>query len=643
MAESSALNQGILFAPRFVEKYAGAKLLTDPVTAVIELVANSWDAGATNVHIDWPGPRSEHPFRISDDGCGLTEEQFRSRWLTLAYDRVAEQGPNAEFPSGVTLPPRPAFGRNGVGRFAAFCFAEVYIVDTWRDGHFVLYHIVKGDRVPFELRRVNSGPRSGHGTTLSVERARPLPVSASDLRAELGSRFLTDPNFQVSVNGAQVTFSDLPDDRHVAHTLEVPDHGSVRLSVLTIPESDRTTRQHGIAWHVNGRLVGDCSWKNFVDPAFIDGRTTVARRFTFVVQADFLAESVRSDWSGFHPDDVAFDAANSVVCQWIRERLLDETRDRRAETLNRIAAQHETRLRTLTTTSRLRWQTFISKVQEDCPALTDRDLGRLAGILASMELSEAKYGLVQKLHELQPGDLDQLNEILESWTVDTAKEVLGELELRLKLLEELKQKVFDRNADEVQELQPLFERGLWIFGPQFETIEFTSNLGMTRVIQELLGGEVTGSRRRPDFVILPDGTVGLYSYPDYDEEGAEIGVAQLVIVELKRAGVTIGDEQKGQCWRYVRELYERGQLRPTSRVTAFVLGSDVQAIEAEPREERGGSVSIRPLVYQTVIDRAESRLFKLHERVRSAPFLEALREELQAGAEAATASSESRP
>lgn len=35
----------------------------------------------------------------------------------------------------------------------------------------------------------------------------------------------------------------------------------------------------------------------------------------------------------------------------------------------------------------------------------------------------------------------------------------------------------------VQELQPLFKRGLWIFGPEFETIEFTSNVGMTKVVQ----------------------------------------------------------------------------------------------------------------------------------------------------------------
>lgn len=43
----------LLFDNRFLDSYAGI-LLTDPKTAIMELVANCWDAGATEVHIDWP-------------------------------------------------------------------------------------------------------------------------------------------------------------------------------------------------------------------------------------------------------------------------------------------------------------------------------------------------------------------------------------------------------------------------------------------------------------------------------------------------------------------------------------------------------------------------------------------------------------
>jgi hypothetical protein len=60
-------------------------------------------------------------------------------------------------------------------------------------------------------------------------------------------------------------------------------------------------------------------------------------------------------------------------------------------------------------------------------------------------------------------------------------------------------------------LQPLFERGLWMFGPEFESVEFTSNRSMTTVVRQFFErGGVDASRSRPDFVVLPDSSVGLY-------------------------------------------------------------------------------------------------------------------------------------
>ena len=119
-----------------------------------------------------------------------------------------------------------------------------------------------------------------------------------------------------------------------------------------------------------------------------------------------------------------------------------------------------------------------------------------------------------------------------------AKIALDEIGSRLKLIRELHVKLRDKSADEVQELQPLFERGLWIFGPEFETVEFTSNRGMTEVIRKIFSGSVPGSRQRPDFVVTPDSTVGLYSRPSYDEQHNPKGVDTLVIVEIKRVGLS---------------------------------------------------------------------------------------------------------
>src|ERR1035437_901466 len=128
-AKPAKLEQQLFFDPRFLEQYTGRTLLHDPVSAIVELVANGWDAGATRVNIDWPVVSGEL-LRVRDNGEGMTEEQFRRRWLTLSYDRVREQGETVVVVVKPRLPRRHTFGRNGIGRFAAFCFGQEYTVIT---------------------------------------------------------------------------------------------------------------------------------------------------------------------------------------------------------------------------------------------------------------------------------------------------------------------------------------------------------------------------------------------------------------------------------------------------------------------------------------------------------------------------------
>jgi hypothetical protein len=203
-----------------------------------------------------------------------------------------------------------------------------------------------------------------------------------------------------------------------------------------------------------------------------------------------------------------------------------------------------------------------------------------------------------------------------------AKVVLDEIEVRMKLINELQIKVQDKKTDEVQELQPLFEAGLWIFGPEFETIEYTSNVGMTKVLRDLFKINSNGSLFRPDFVVIPDGSIGVYSLPLYDgEDGSEYAIDKVIIIELKKPGIKIGLEQKDQCWKYVKELYEKGAITTNTKVQCFVLGEILDPLEANERSENDNRVRIRPMTYDTILTRANSRLLNLKKKIKNAPFL----------------------
>lgn len=616
-------SQGALFDERFLERHAG-EIIRDPEVAIVELVANAWDAWATRVDIRWAEKGNEQTFSIRDNGKGMSEAQLLRRWRTLDYNKLTEEGSAVSPPEEwAAFGTRRPYGRNGKGRHAAFRFGDPYLVRTSHDGHEVTYEVRRGTGVPFELSLKQSREGvAGHGTEISAPGGVGVNMTAQQVREAIGTRFLADPNFKVIVDGTEVSFQDVPSGKLSQMDVAVPDFGTAHLVVIDTLKADKTTRQHGIAWWVDNRLVGRPGWSDFD----LDGRTSEAKRFQFIVRADFLADAAATlpDWSAFDTRNPAWRATKLAVFEKIQEFLSDFTAERRAESKAAVREKLSSTVVKLAPASRDRWNDFVDAVVDTCPNISSDEVEQVAGILANLELSESKYGLIQRLHVMKPGDLDELSKLLSDWTVRAAKIALDEIQSRLKLIEELDQKLRDETLSEVGDLQPLFERSLWVFGPEFESLEFTSNRGMSEVIRKIFGGDVAGSLQRPDFVMLPDGSAGFYSRDSHDLGHEVDGVSRLVIAEIKKTGVQIGSKEKEQPWRYVKELIEKGLVTEASNVTCYVLGSRVDPTETGDRTEWNGRVTIIPMSYNVFIRRAEKRMLGLRNKLREAPFLKDL-------------------
>ena len=318
--EAMAESQGTLFDERFLERYAGA-IINDPEVAIVELVANAWDAWATRVDIRWAERGDDQTFSITDDGKGMSEAQFLRRWRTLDYNKLVEEGPTATPPDELKeFGPRRTYGRNGKGRHAAFRFGDPYVVRTWCDGREITYEVRRQANVPFDLNPISERTGvAGHGTEISAPGGTGVIMTPQQVREVIGIRFLSDPNFKVRVDGTEVTFQDVPSGKLRELDVEVPGYGNARLTVIDALKADKTTRQHGLAWWVDGRLVGRPGWTDFE----LDGRTSEAKRFVFIVHADLLADSAATlpDWTGFHPRNPAWVATREAVFAKIREFL----------------------------------------------------------------------------------------------------------------------------------------------------------------------------------------------------------------------------------------------------------------------------------------------------------------------------------
>jgi hypothetical protein len=203
---------------------------------------------------------------------------------------------------------------------------------------------------------------------------------------------------------------------------------------------------------------------------------------------------------------------------------------------------------------------------------------------------------------------------MQKWTASNAEIVLGELEHRLAVIKDLQKLVRDRNSDEVHDLQPVFERGLWIFGPEYESVEFTSNRGMTHVVQEFFGrrGMIT-SGKRPDFVALPDSSIGLYSADEFTD-GEVSGVRKVLIVELKRGGFRLTQKELDQAREYARELRAKGCVPAKAEIEAFVLGAELEQGLVEMI--MGDGTTVKPFLYDVLLNRAHARVFNLSRKIK---------------------------
>ncbi len=615
--------QTALFDDRFLESFAGKGIISDPKIAIIELIANSWDAASTKVEIMWPNDDGEI-FSITDNGHGMTETQFNKRFRTLAYDRNKEQGNYAEVPADhkTLIGKRPTFGRNGKGRLSGFAFGEFFQVKTWKDKKEVHYKVFSDHTNILAFEKLDEKDKDGHGTQIFVNNAIKPHISFDQIKIEIGMRFMTDPHFEVIINGEKITFLDIPEENIDKIEVVIEGIGKIPITVIDVKDTDKSTQQHGIAWHVKNRLVGECTWKGSGNEHLIDGRRIAAKRYIFIVQADCLEKAVTPDWTAFFQTEENYKKVFPVVQERIKDYILDLYKENREETFKEIEELTKPILKNIGVVSREKWETFITTVQEECPSISQIDLEKVGKLLANLEQTDSKYNLIGLLASSTPEELENLNSVLKKWNINLAKIVLDEVEYRMRLIDKLQSRVLSHLTDEVHELQPLFHRGLWIFGPEYETIEYTSNVGMTKVIQELFGRDIDGSRLRPDFAILKDCSVGLYSFPFYDEDGGEVGVDRMTIVELKKPGVPLGNDEVNQSWKYVKELLDKGLLQKTSKVTCFVLGSELVPFEAERTTKMDGQVVIQPLSYDTVMKRAKSRLLNLFDKVKNAPYLE---------------------
>ena len=125
---SSAETTSIKVRARAVDMLGRQQIAGIP-TALHELFKNAYDAFATRVEVDLLVNR--RTLILRDDGYGMTDDDFRERWLTLGTEsKVGESEHTASWLGDYGKIPRRMLGEKGIGRLAVAVISPVVLVLT---------------------------------------------------------------------------------------------------------------------------------------------------------------------------------------------------------------------------------------------------------------------------------------------------------------------------------------------------------------------------------------------------------------------------------------------------------------------------------------------------------------------------------
>ena len=611
-------DQNVLFPSLFEEDYitrSMGPIVTQPDVALTELVANAWDAGASHVKIFIPDQNNEVLW-IEDDGVGMSEDEFQNHWMKMRYNRLRSQGKNVIFPMGIKGK-RTAFGRNGVGRHGLFCFGYQYKVITQKDGiKLTLTVKLNVDHNPMAVIEKSTETTSEHGTRLEVvvEKNRP---NVDKIREILSARFLHDPQFSVEVNKKELNLESLASEEPKEIDVEGTD---IHLTAYFI-DTTKTCRKsifQGIAFWQSGRLVGNPSW-TLGDKMVLDGRTSLAKRYTFVIKSDDLSDWVKEDWSGFRDSDAmqkVYDAVSTFVDDCL-EHVSAATIESVTENLDSSVKQS---LQSVNPLFRMEVKQVIKNIVEESPKVKQDSVDLAVKTLINFEKAKSGHDLLEKLSRLSPDDLNGLNDLLGKWTVNDALKVLNEVDRRLTIIEAIRKLSSDNTTDELHVLHPMIAESRWLFGPEYESSEYIFNRQMRTAVAKIFGEDKfytadANYRKRPDLVCLENSTIGVTGIEDVPDESEIVHVRKLLLIELKKGAFKIDRAERNQAQGYIEDLL-RSNLGVNCQIVGFVVGASLSD-NIEYKTKIGDNGMLYSTTYDKLVDTAERRMFGLRQTIAS--------------------------
>lgn len=613
------MDYSVTYEDGFLKREIGS-IATKADVAITELIANAHDAGASEVKIIFPEEKG-NLITVEDNGIGLTEVEFEKRWLKLRYDRRKHQGAFVEIPEDNHLSKkRLAFGRNGVGRHAGLCFNDTYTVETWRDSFSNSYDLeISSGKQPIKVLDHRTEEKSGHGTRVKIIAERNL-IPIEELTEIISARYLFNPEFNVYINGKLITLSEHPG---IVKETEINPIDNIRIKLTLVDSSmvSRTSGQHGVAFWLGGRLLGNPSW-SINGQQVLDGRRSFAKRYTLIAQSNDLFDYIEADWSGFRSDFTTSNLITEEISTFVKACYLEFSKSEVENAKRHVVGSHKEELKELPRLAQKELLEFVDQMLKDNPDIKIELLELAFRAALNLERSRAGISLLHKLTTISPDDSESLNNFLQEWTISDAMAILAEIDSRIKVIEAIDRLSGDHSVDELHTLHPLIEKARWVFGPEFDTPEYASNRGLRKTMEIVFKKKFKkenfiNSLKRPDIVVGDISSISSLGLEEFSDEIKK--TKKVLLIELKKGGFEIGRGEMDQAKYYVEDIWHAGVGSAQPYIKAYVVGDRIDNLTGKyqtvgkSKDEQFGEV--HAITYGELVRSAEARLFSLKEKI----------------------------
>jgi hypothetical protein len=526
----------------------GLKMYVTIPPVLSEIVANSWDADATQVSIKLPTGTVDNlsEITIEDNGIGMTNEEINDKFLRIGRKRREEKDGD-KTPKG-----RKPMGCKGIGKLAPFGVAKVVEVDTCSD-HVANSFRMNIDRIleaaklhqpylpePIKIN-VKDARRSGTKITLKTLK-RTTPIDVDSYRKGIAKRFsIIGRDFVVVVNGKKVAPDDWlkQEDMQYSWTYNNaaiddshPDwvvNGWLGTTRFPSPEEER-----GVIVMARGKLCQDTP---FYFGAVVGEKISYAY-IAGILHAEFL--DAEEDNIATHRAQFLWESpAGAALMEWGKKELQkvantwSENRRRDREKVIREDPEFKEWLETLPRAEAKLANKVIGAITKD-ELITDERRKELAGFMKDSFEHQAFQELVAALPE-EPDDA-QLIEAFEEWGLIEAKEILQMVKGRISTIEQFV-KFVRENAREKPTIHNFFKEWPWILDPTWT--QWNDEVHFSQLLRDNFpDGKLDEPNRRIDFVCIGAGDT-------------------VHIIELKRPGYKINADDLEQLFRYVSFVRSR--------------------------------------------------------------------------------------